>query len=159
LAVLSVPAFAAGSDWVTGPGIDSYPSIVAHVPNATAFGGMMYSAGSFTDVFNFTTDAAGTLSVSMNTANIDAILSLSSLVGTFSGNTGVTILPGNSTYSFSGVSAGAYSLTVTGYADGAYGGGYNGALTLAVPEPGSYAMFLAGIGLLGLIVRRRTSLV
>ena len=34
----------------------------------------------------------------------------------------------------------------------------NGAVTPAVPEPDSYAMLLAGLGLVGAIVRRRRKL-
>jgi len=38
------------------------------------------------------------------------------------------------------------------------GGSYGGTVSVtAVPEPESYALFLAGLGLLGLIVRRRSS--
>jgi hypothetical protein len=31
-----------------------------------------------------------------------------------------------------------------------------GTTVAAVPEPGSYAMFLAGLGLMGLVARRRS---
>ncbi len=54
--------------------------------------------------------------------------------------------------------AGNYYLTITGITNGTMGGLYNGAISVSappVPEPESYAMFLAGLGLMGVIVRRR----
>lgn len=167
LAALSVPALA---DALYGPGMLGQSLTIAHAPNATAFGGLVYGpTASFSDVFSFTTDAAGTLSVSLNTeSTVNDLypvipfyftLNLTGLQGSFSGQSSTAILPTNATYNFSGVSAGNYTLTITGGSDGFSGGGYNGSLTLAVPEPESYAMFLAGIGLLGLMVRRRTALV
>lgn len=55
-------------------------------------------------------------------------------------------------FSFTGLTAGTYSLTFQGSGVGGYGGYY--AVT-AVPEPETYAMFLAGLGALGLIASRR----
>lgn len=49
---------------------------------------------------------------------------------------------------------GSYVLELVGYA--ADGGSYGGTLSVpAVPEPETYAMFLAGLGVMGAIVRRR----
>ncbi len=56
------------------------------------------------------------------------------------------------------LAAGNYYLQVSGTVQGTIGGLYNGAISVAappVPEPESYAMFLAGLGLMGVIVRRR----
>jgi hypothetical protein len=55
-------------------------------------------------------------------------------------------------FSFSGLSAGSYSLTFLGTGTGGYGGFYT---VSAVPEPETYAMFLAGLGALGLMASRR----
>lgn len=61
--------------------------------------------------------------------------------------------------SLSGVlNAGSYSLKITGTGTGQNGAGlytYT-AFAQAVPEPESYAMFLAGLGLMGFIARRRS---
>ncbi len=57
-------------------------------------------------------------------------------------------------FSFTGLSAGAYSLTFLGSGKGGYGGYYTVSST-AVPEPESVAMVLAGLGVLGAAALRR----
>ena len=57
-------------------------------------------------------------------------------------------------FSFTGLMAGTYSLTFQGSGVGGYGGYYT---VTAVPEPETYAMFLAGLGALALIASRRRS--
>ena len=52
---------------------------------------------------------------------------------------------------------GDYFYTVKGVADGNSGGKYQiGVFTTPVPEPETYAMLLAGLGLMGTIARRRS---
>jgi PEP-CTERM motif len=47
-------------------------------------------------------------------------------------------------------------LNVTGITNGSQGGIYNGLIAVSsVPEPETYAMLLAGLGLMGAVVRRR----
>ena len=54
------------------------------------------------------------------------------------------------------VSGGTYDLTLTGTATGKSGGEYHlFASAVPVPEPGEWAMMMAGIGMLGVMVRRR----
>ena len=48
-------------------------------------------------------------------------------------------------------------IQVTGVTDGGNGGIYSGAIAAAVPEPETYAMLLAGLGLMGAVVRRRSN--
>lgn len=58
--------------------------------------------------------------------------------------------------SFGLLSAGSYMLKFWGSPAGTKGGYYNGTISVAaVPEPETYAMFLAGLGLIGGIARRR----
>ncbi len=53
--------------------------------------------------------------------------------------------------------AGSYTLQVKGTVAGLSGGSYAGVLNIAnpVPEAQSYAMLLAGLGVIGFISRRR----
>ena len=51
--------------------------------------------------------------------------------------------------------SGLHYLNVTGVTGGSEGGIYAGAIAAAVPEPETYAMLLAGLGLMGAVVRRR----
>ena len=70
--------------------------------------------------------------------------------GTGSGDT-LSIAP-------TSLTAGNYEFRVGGNGIGMFGGSYGGTVTVtAVPEPESYALFLAGLGLMGFIARRRTS--
>ena len=50
--------------------------------------------------------------------------------------------------------SGVHYINVTGVTGGSEGGIYAGAIA-AVPEPETYAMLLAGLGLMGAVVRRR----
>lgn len=58
---------------------------------------------------------------------------------------------------FNTISAGTdYQLRVTGVAVGTFGGAYAGTMAVVpIPEPETYAMILAGLGLLGFMARRR----
>lgn len=63
---------------------------------------------------------------------------------------------GNDGLSFSGLAAGTYALAVTGFTSGSLGGAYAGVLAAApVPEPETYALMLAGLGIVGFIASRR----
>ena len=54
------------------------------------------------------------------------------------------------------LSAGTYELTLTGTATGTSGGEYHlFASAVPVPEPGEWAMMLAGVAMMGVMVRRR----
>ena len=69
--------------------------------------------------------------------------------------------PGDYTVAISATlpAAMGYQFIVLGNATGTLGGSYGGALAAAaVPEAETYAMMLAGLGLVGFMARRRTSM-
>lgn len=53
--------------------------------------------------------------------------------------------------------AAPYYLNIVGVTSGTLGGAYNGSIEVTpVPEPEAFAMLLAGLGLMGAVVRRRS---
>jgi hypothetical protein len=115
--------------------------------------------GSFSDTFNFSLSnlsdlvtAAGTLNFG-KTKKIDTSFNFtlynSSNLALGSGTSGTD-------FSLASLASGPYKLVVTGLATGTKGGLYNGVLSVtAVPEPETFALMLAGLGLMGTIARRR----
>lgn len=106
--------------------------------------------GFFFDTFTFTLAAPADISggaFSFGIANFSVVLIDSSF-------TPITDSNPSDGFSFSGLTAGNYSLnflgTVTGPGMGAYGG-----LVTAVPEPETYALMLAGLGIVGFVAARR----
>jgi hypothetical protein len=122
------------------------------------FGATFVSASSFEDHYTFTAPTAFTLTLdggsngSWNIGNLQATVYDSGPSTVYGPIAGVL----NTTPSAS-LLAGNYDLKITG--DVAAGGGsYWGAVTLTtapVPEPETYAMMLAGLGLMGFVARRR----
>lgn len=124
--------------------------------------------GSSVDYYKFSTASTLNLSLSVATAT-GSILGNDPMVGLFS-STGALIDMNddisNSNYDSlltRSVSAGTYYVAVTGYNDpmdfsGTGDKNWSYVLTISaapVPEPESYAMFLAGLGIIGAVARRR----
>lgn len=134
-----------------------------------------HGVGSFTDIFTFTlTDLSNTISsaVSLLLPGLDGGDSSYEINnGTLSlfadtdanGAGGSDVLLGTVAYgdangvlSVNNVEAGAYYWAVAGDAVGTNGGVYlYSANTAPVPEPETYAMMLAGLGMLGFVGKRR----
>lgn len=129
----------------------------------------LLAPGAFSDIFEFvlaTTTDVSTSAVAINNGSILNIAGgsvwLYSDLGAkgvsvedefvsafaFKGNTGSVV------HTISPLDAGSYYYKVSGNANGTYGGGYSLTSTIAVPEPGTWAMFATGGLLLGFALRR-----
>ena len=163
--------------------MDSYTNGAYALNNGNAIGvanvfqvsGLPYS-GAFSDVFTFTlagttaatgisTDFYGpsipevgmSMTLTANGAPVQSVASIPSALTSF----GTKVVYG---YTFNNLTAGTqYSLTVSGAHAENIGTDYTFNIAAqnvaAVPEPETYAMLLAGLGLIGSIVRRRKTTV
>ena len=148
LAAASVSAFA------VGPGplgtIDNTPIAISNLP----------LSGIFQDVYSFTLADPGALSgnaVAINFGGYNILGLTVTLQDASFAVVGSDASPADG-FTFSGLAAGSYALNVLGYATGASGGFYAGgfiAETAPVPEPETYALMLAGLGLVGFVASRR----
>jgi hypothetical protein len=148
LAATSVSAFA------VGPGplgtIDNIPISISNI----------VPMGLFQDVYSFTLADPGTLSGNAVPVNFGGynILGLTvTLQNASFAVIGTDASPDNG-FMFSGLASGSYALNVLGFATGTTGGFYAGgfnATTAPVPEPGTYALLVAGLGVVGFMASRR----
>ncbi|MFZ6750079.1 FxDxF family PEP-CTERM protein [Undibacterium sp. Ren11W] len=137
-----------------------------------SFGNSYSKSGNFSDTFSFSFGGTSDLSFSLisfpKTAKKD-ISGLSfelfhDIAGKNSQSMGFfgqpnTLVIGSSSaldHDFLKVAAGNYHVDIKGNAYGIGGGTYAGSMTVsAVPEPETYAMMLAGLGLIAVVSRRR----
>ena len=172
LSLLLPPALALGFSGSAMGATTNLGALIVGTP--TTFSGSS-APGSFTDTFTFTLPANGgsgysvanfalpffgfntTLSSLTLFSNPDGILSNGDDLQVANNPTG-----GNSiALTYGAFVAGPYYLKVVGIATGTSGGLYNGAISVAavppapVPEPESYALMLAGIGIIGFVSARR----
>jgi len=167
-AVLSSNAVAAAVD------ISSVPSAVKLVDGGSLTFGDKFKnnqkSNFFNDVFTFDVKQLSDFSVVLTSQSTSALngLNLTSF-GMYGSASGAQIIGGTQeltgirdkwTLSFASLAAGSYYLKVGGDIVSNSGATFtaNGMLTpviSAVPEPGTYAMFIAGMGLMVFSLRRR----
>lgn len=147
-------ALADDQNWNIGavPAVpDSYYAVVTH-----AF-------GSFIDTITFVVPdgslgvAANILPVPDTTDGVGFSGHISALTyAIWQDNTSLGSYAGGLNVSHTTLTAGSYTLTVSGNADGNFGGTYGLNMSVTpVPEPATYGMLLVGLGLLGFATKRR----
>lgn len=144
-----------------------------HDPVEMGFGSP--APGSFSDIFSFTLPTSDDLASTTvandlfikNTSQLhisDGVVQL--FQGTYGDATPDTLklsysfngTSGSTSHSVGGLLAGPFYYDVSGVADGVHGGVYTLTSTFAsaVPEPETYGMLLTGLGLMGVMAKRRT---
>lgn len=125
--------------------------------------------GAFDDFISFSIGALSNLSSTTVANNLTTVLNISpgATVSLFSGAIGSGSevgsytfdgTTGSSWHTMTNLAAGNYYFEIKGTATGSMGGFYSiTATTAPVPEPETYAMLLAGLGVVGSLYRRRKS--
>lgn len=142
----------------------------------TPFSGTVTPAGAFNDIFTFTLPANGgsgysAINFPLNIPGVGSFNSVLSTLSLVSNPDGIlfnaddsvlvsTVSSGTNALSLTwgATSGGPMYLNLTGIANGTLGGLYNGAINVTavpVPEPETWGMLLAGLGLMLTVARRR----
>jgi PEP-CTERM motif len=155
VASLSLVAVSSAA-FAVGPGplgtIDNLPITVSNI----------VPAGIFQDVYSFTIADPGSVSGSITPVNF-GVYNIAGLTVTLQDASFAVVDSDNTPldgFSFGSLAAGNYALNVLGFATGSQGGFYAGGLiaqTAPIPEPETYTLMLAGLGIVGFIARRRRS--
>lgn len=141
----------------------------------TTFTGSVLSPGPFNDIFSFILPPNSGSGYSIlnfplsipGAENFNTVISSISLYSNADGilfngddtNVASFLVPGGNTIGFTGEPSlgGSMYISISGIANGSLGGLYSGSISVsAIPEPETYAMLLAGLGIIGAIVRRRS---
>lgn len=168
--VVAASSMAAQSAFAAGADISKAPKAVTLASKGTANFGDTFSnnnqANLFSDKFTFNTSGLSNVDMIVTSTSTKATngLNLTGLA-LFNSNTnlvvagGVQLLTGIQdkwTLSINNLAAGSYYFKVSGNVVSNTGGAFAGnGHVLAVPEADTYAMLLAGFGVLGLMARRR----
>jgi hypothetical protein len=115
--------------------------------------------GAFVHDYFFTLAGAGTALGGAFNIDFASLLDIANFAVKLTGPGGYSATDTTpSNFYFAGLTPGSFTFTVSGNATGQLGGSYLGALgavTAPVPEPGTMAMVLAGLGVVGWVSRRR----
>jgi hypothetical protein len=135
------------------------PGTLGAIDNTPVVVGGTMPAGLLFDVYSFSLLNPGMLSGIATSLELLPALSISGFSAVLQDANFTTIGKDASPvdgFSFTGLAAGSYALTFVGFAAGTLGGSYGGSIfATTVSEPENYAMFLAGLGVIGLVVARR----
>ncbi len=132
------------------------PSTLGPIDNISVVIGNNVAAGVFVDTYMFAITNPGTVfggAFPVYITSFSAVLQ-SPVLGTIGTDSNPT-----DGFSFTGLTPGLYALQFTGSATGsaaAYGGVIS-TVTSPVPEPETYALMLAGLGIMGFVATRRRS--
>lgn len=136
-----------GSAFAVGPGA------LGTIDDTTVVIGNLVATPFFFDTYTFTITDPGTVfggAFAVYTTGFTVVLQ----DATFT-SIGTDTSPSDG-FSFSGLSAGSYALSFLGFSTA--GAGYGGVIstvTAPVPEPETYALMLAGLGMVGFMASRR----
>lgn len=148
----TVLAAASASAFAVGPGplgaIDNTPISISNI----------VPMGIFQDVYSFSIVNPGDLSgnvVAINFAGYNILGLTVTLQDSSFAVIGTDSSPATG-FTFNNLAAGTYALNVLGFATGNTGGFYSGGfIATTVPEPETYALLLAGLGIVGFVASRR----
>lgn len=143
---------------VAGAQAVDYVVDVSPITTSTFSETVFKAAGVFSDTWAFDITVPTFSSGWAITHEISTLFSIGSFAVSLTGPTGTYLLPGtpNAKVGEGTFTPGTWFFTVSGVATGSQGGAYSfAAVTQPVPEPETYAMLLAGLGLVGAVARRR----
>lgn len=116
--------------------------------------GVSFGSGSATTNFDISFSQASTLSGSLY-ALLPVTMNSISLTKIGGGYSALAVSPNSGTFSFAGISQGSYTLSFS-FSPMLGAGAFSGTITATpVPEPESVALALAGLGVVGMLARRR----
>lgn len=186
LALLSVASLNAFADEIEYKGILSVPSTFTYgndisntSPASVTYGGNTYFGTSFYDDYQFTVAPgfANSLTSTINFGNFFGISGLQARLYTGHTHQTGTVVPGTLIQAWGNtmnagsfdvtnvvlgpvaiLNAGNYTLQIRGVATGLAGGTYSGVFQItAIPEADTYAMLIAGLGVMGFVARRKAN--